>query len=163
FTLEIIADGNRTIVKINDRVTVDYRDREARFARGAIALVPLAKASTRIEYKNIKIKELTPWIALFDGRNMSGWNEMADSPHFWTIREGLLIGQCAKGFDHLFSASDHWDNFHLVMEAKITGGEKGGTTGALGFRARSGPGRLADGYLAYVNLWSRLTTGTLFK
>ena len=45
----------------------------------------------------------------------------------------------------------------------IPGGEKGSATGGLGFRAQNGPTRLPDGYLAYVNLWSRLTTGTLFK
>src|SRR5439155_14158588 len=42
FTQEIVADGNRIIVKINDRVVVDYRDREARFTRGAIVLLPIA-------------------------------------------------------------------------------------------------------------------------
>src|SRR5262249_50705935 len=61
------------------------------------------------------------------------------------------------------SDSDHWDNFHLVLEASISGGAKGTALGAVSFRAAPRSARLPDGYMAHVNIWKEFATGTLFR
>jgi serine/threonine protein kinase len=57
FTLEMIAQGDRVIVKVNGRTTADYTDRLHRFASGHIALQQLGP-QTVVEFRKIELKEL---------------------------------------------------------------------------------------------------------
>jgi len=56
-TLEMIAQDNRIIVKVNGRTTADYTDRKHRFASGHIALQQ-HDPQTVVEFRKIEIKEL---------------------------------------------------------------------------------------------------------
>jgi hypothetical protein len=61
FTLEVIAEGNRVVVKVNGQTTADYTDSERRFARGHITLFPVNREQDphyRLEFRKIEIKEL---------------------------------------------------------------------------------------------------------
>jgi hypothetical protein len=57
FTMEVTAQGNHIVVKVNGKTTVDYPDEERRFASGHIALQQLTPA-TVVEFRKIEIKEL---------------------------------------------------------------------------------------------------------
>jgi len=57
FTLEMIARGNRIIVKVNGRTTADYTDRKHRYASGHIVLQQQTP-QTVVEFRKIEIKEL---------------------------------------------------------------------------------------------------------
>ncbi|HTU88796.1 MAG TPA: family 16 glycoside hydrolase, partial [Gemmataceae bacterium] len=59
FWMEAIAQGDRIIVKVNDKTTADYQDKKQRFTSGYIALEQFG-AGTKIEFRTIKIKELVP-------------------------------------------------------------------------------------------------------
>jgi formylglycine-generating enzyme required for sulfatase activity len=56
FTLEVIAEGNHFVVKINGQTTADYTDENRLFATGHIALQKTLQ--TVAEFRKIEIKEL---------------------------------------------------------------------------------------------------------
>ena len=56
-TLELIAEGNHLVVKVNGRTTADYIDPKRRFSKGHITLQQ-HDAKTVIGFRKIEIKEL---------------------------------------------------------------------------------------------------------
>ena len=59
FTQEVIANGNRIIIKVNGKTTVDYVDEDKKYSRGQLALQVL-EAATVVHFKRVEIKELPP-------------------------------------------------------------------------------------------------------
>jgi tRNA A-37 threonylcarbamoyl transferase component Bud32 len=57
FTMEVIAQGNHIIIKVNDKKYVDFPDEKRRFARGHLALQQ-HDPRTVAEFRTIEIKEL---------------------------------------------------------------------------------------------------------
>lgn len=57
FTLDLIVDGNRVVIKVNDKVTTDYRDEKRRFTSGNIAL-QVYNQGAQIEFRKIEIQSL---------------------------------------------------------------------------------------------------------
>jgi serine/threonine protein kinase len=56
-TLEVIARENHLVIKVNDKTTADYNDRERFFSSGHIALQQNGPQTT-VEFRKIEIKEL---------------------------------------------------------------------------------------------------------
>jgi hypothetical protein len=59
FTMEVIAEGNHLVIKVNGRTTADYTDKKRRFTSGHIALQQIIP-QTVVEFRKIEIKELPP-------------------------------------------------------------------------------------------------------
>src|SRR5262249_23685999 len=59
FTMEIIAQGERYLVKVNDQITADYRDPDHQFSTGRLAL-QVFNANTIVQFRKIEVKELPP-------------------------------------------------------------------------------------------------------
>ena len=59
FTMEVLAEGNRIRIIVNDKQTVDFTDEKGRFTSGHIALQQ-ARAATVVEFQKIEIRELSP-------------------------------------------------------------------------------------------------------
>ena len=57
WTQHIIADGNHIIVKVNDKVVVDYLDHKNTFQKGYLALQQHNKGSV-VEYKDLMMRQL---------------------------------------------------------------------------------------------------------
>ncbi len=55
FTLEVLADGNHIVIKVEGRVTADYIDTERRFTRGRLALQQ-HDPQTVVKFHKIEIK-----------------------------------------------------------------------------------------------------------
>jgi hypothetical protein len=55
FVLEVIASGNRIVVKVDGKVTADYVDENPRFLKGRIALQH-HDAATSIEFRKIEVR-----------------------------------------------------------------------------------------------------------
>src|SRR5206468_1279154 len=76
FTLEVIAEGNRIIVKVDGKITANYLDEQRRFAKGHIALQQL-NAQTVAEFRKVELKEDPAKppnaISLFNGNDLTGW------------------------------------------------------------------------------------------
>ncbi|CAN5153252.1 hypothetical protein BH11PLA2_BH11PLA2_47090 [soil metagenome] len=58
------------------------------------------------------------WVQLFNGRDLTGWNSVPQSPGDWKVENGVLIG---RGPDQAYLFSDRGDyrDFHLRAEARI--------------------------------------------
>jgi serine/threonine protein kinase/formylglycine-generating enzyme required for sulfatase activity len=59
FSEEIIAQGERIILKVNGVTTTDFRDPERKFIKGHIAL-QVIKDTGSVQFRKIEIKELAP-------------------------------------------------------------------------------------------------------
>jgi Domain of Unknown Function (DUF1080) len=59
FTLEVHAQGNHIVVKVNGKTTADYTDTASRFSRGTIAL-QVYSPQTVAEFSKIEVKRLPP-------------------------------------------------------------------------------------------------------
>jgi hypothetical protein len=59
FTMEVIAEGNHIVIKVNGQTTADYTETKRPLTGGHLALQQLGPA-TVVEFRNIEIKELPP-------------------------------------------------------------------------------------------------------
>jgi serine/threonine protein kinase len=57
FTLDVIAQGNHLVIKVNDKTTVDFVDESNAYTRGRFALQHHDRR-TEVEFRKIEIKEL---------------------------------------------------------------------------------------------------------
>ncbi len=74
------------------------------------------------------------WVALFNGKDLTGWKTHPSQPGNWRVKKGILIG--AGATSHLYSVRDDYKDFHLRVEARIN---DGGNSGVF-FRSQFGPG-----------------------
>src|SRR5262249_14304486 len=123
FILEVIAEGNRIVIKVNGRTTVDFVDEKSTYTSGHFAL-QVGNSRTVIEFRKVEVKELPAprkqageFQRLFNGKDLAGWKTHPDSPGDWRVEDGVLIGKGPPGF--LFSERDDFENFHLRVEARI--------------------------------------------
>ena len=96
------------------------------------------------------------WIALMDGKSLSGW--MTFDPHAWSINdEGLLVGRGARS--HLFSPNTYRN---MEFKATVKLNHKGNS--GMYFRAQLGEG-WPKGYEAQVENTSSdpQRTGSLYN
>jgi HEAT repeat protein len=84
------------------------------------------------------------FVALFNGRDLTGWEPHPSDKARWEVKDGVLIGGGGAGC--LFSKHDDYENFDFLIEAKIN---EGGNSGQY-FRARFGPA-YPQGYEAQIN------------
>ncbi|HTL56211.1 MAG TPA: family 16 glycoside hydrolase [Candidatus Limnocylindrales bacterium] len=97
------------------------------------------------------------WIALFDGRTLSGWT--APDPSRWEIKNGMLVGSGTRS--HLFSPYTY-TNLEFRAEVKVGDGGNGG----MFFRAAYHRGWGNLGYEAQLANnppdWEQQKTGSLY-
>jgi uncharacterized protein (TIGR03067 family) len=60
FTLEVIAQGNRTVIKVDGKTAVDFVDEAARYKKGHFALQVERPPGTIVQFRKIEVKELYP-------------------------------------------------------------------------------------------------------
>lgn len=159
---EILADGRHIRVTLNGQVIVDANLdhitdpavlKKHPGLQRAIGHIGFLGHSSRIEFRNIRIKELRTdnvpppgYVALFNGKDLSGWKGLVLSPPkraamtpqelaeaqeaadermraHWTVEDGVLLFD-GKG-DSLCTARDYRD-FDMVVDWKI---EAGGDSG----------------------------------
>jgi hypothetical protein len=96
-------------------------------------------------------------VALFNGRDLTGWKTHPDDKAKWEVKDGILTGTGPVG--HLFSERGDYENFRYRVEARIN---DGGNSGQY-FRTQFGPG-FPKGYEAQINATHRdpIKTGSLY-
>lgn len=85
------------------------------------------------------------WIALFNGKDLTGWKAHPSEPGDWSVVDGCIVGKGAKR-SHLFTEKGDYANFHYKVVAKIS--DKGNS--GQYFRTQFGPG-YPKGYEAQIN------------
>ncbi len=120
FTLEIIANGNRIISKVNGTQTADCDDPLGKYDVGHIAL-QIYSPQTMVQFRKIEIKELPPdepgWVQLFNGKDLTGWK--VPSTNTWEVADGAIVGRYTGSLVPLVSDREFSENFHLRCETKF--------------------------------------------
>jgi hypothetical protein len=158
FTLEVIAQSNHIVVKVDDRKTADYIDERGLLTSGHIALQQW-KPETIVEFRKIEINELPPssstvdtetrratptvgktdaprtddtFHSLFNGRDLSGWHVEGGDAADWRVEEGVIVarGQGFQTRSYLLTDREYAD-FAMRLEFNL---EKGSGSG-VGARA----------------------------
>ena len=98
FTVEVIAEDKRIIVKIDGKTTADYTDNMRRFTSGHIVLQQ-HNPQTVAEFRKIEIKELPApkpateekgFVPLFNGKDLIGWKTHPTQRGNWCVEKGVL-------------------------------------------------------------------------
>lgn len=58
FSLEVIARGKHTVIKVNDQTVVDYVDPKSTYTRGHFALQQQHDPNTVVQFRKIEVKLL---------------------------------------------------------------------------------------------------------
>ncbi len=170
FTLDFIAQGKRLIVKVNDKETADFVDEENLFKSGHLAL--RQGAGSKLEVRKIELQELRPvvvvvkapdpepqpakgeFVALFNGKDLTGWQAHAKRPGNWRVENGILIGSAPIG-GSLYSTRGDYQDFHLRAEVRIN--DKG--FGRIFGRAAYDPTKIPFKVLGYEVLINQRPLG----
>jgi hypothetical protein len=59
------------------------------------------------------------WKKLFNGKDLTGWKTHPDTPGDWKVGGGILTGKGPTP-SYLFSERDDYENFHLLVEARVS-------------------------------------------
>ncbi len=105
------------------------------------------------------------FVALFNGKDLTGWKAHPAAPGHWEVKDGILIGSDRRGV--LFSERGDFSNFHLRIEARINSRGDSGIFLRTGFGIRQGKEEwqvaLPGGYEVDINktTYSRKTGSVL--
>ncbi|HUQ70166.1 MAG TPA: DUF1080 domain-containing protein [Planctomycetaceae bacterium] len=121
----------------------------SRLVFGAAAL--LLSAATQV------MADDAPWISLFDGHSLDGWEKVGQDASVWEVKEGALSGSGPASM--LVCTKGPYKNFRYRAEIKINDGGNSG----LYFRTARKPG-FTDGYEAQVDSTHKdpIRTGSLY-
>src|SRR5687767_3209889 len=98
-----------------------------RFVLGAAAMICLLSAS-------LAMADDAPWISLFDGKSLEGWEKVGQEASVWEVKEGALCGSGPASM--LVCTKGPYKNFRYRAEIKINDGGNSG----LYFRTAPKPG-----------------------
>jgi hypothetical protein len=79
------------------------------------------------------------FVALFDGKDLSGWKTYPNQANNWRVQDGVLVGE-GPGGSVLFTERGDFENFVLRAEVRLNAG---GDSGLI-FRSRFGPGTIPE-------------------
>ena len=65
-----------------------------------------------------------PFVQLFNGRNLDGWEKLPNDSSVWKVENGILLGSGSTGY--LFSSRTDYGDFTLRAEVRLSGSENGG-------------------------------------
>lgn len=147
FILEVIANENQFITKVNGQETVNCRDSASRYATGHLAL-SLVDSQAVVQFRKIEIKELPPpvpsappapqpqfyttdeWIDVLPliDPSLDKWNMRLTGKNDWRIEQGeLLVGSADDKPCKLLLPldSDFFPSFECELEVTRRAGDHG--------------------------------------
>jgi hypothetical protein len=141
-TFEILADGDRLVVKLNGKPAVAARDR--RYARGPVALQYNGEGMVR--FRNVKLKPIALQ-SVFNGKDLTGWKAIPDRKSVFSVTpEGYL--NVKNGNGDLQSTTQYGD---FILQLDIISNGMNLNSGIF-FRAT--PGEFWSGYESQIrNQW----------
>lgn len=117
FTQEVIAQGNRIIIKVNGKVVTDYVDVQSTYRKGRLAL-QLWDPPTVVHFRQVKIKELKAddvgFAPLFNGKDLTGWVNTKGQPARWVVRDGYM--EVVPGTGNIMTTAKFGPAFDLHVE-----------------------------------------------
>lgn len=128
YTHYIMVEGKHVVVKLNDKVVVDYTEPEPldrrgpKLSSGTFALQGHDPGSI-VHFKNIMVKPLPDddggSVSLFNGKNLDGWRQINGTAKY-EVQDGTIVGTTAKGSPNSFLCTEkHYSDFELEFEVKV--------------------------------------------
>ncbi|QEL14740.1 protein kinase domain-containing protein [Limnoglobus roseus] len=121
-TYDVILEGNRLRVDVDGVLTTEYTD--AGLWAQPLGLALHIPGDSSVKVQSLEIKELpkqpTGFVELFNGRDLSGWEQLGNKTGTWTVVNGTLVGSwpttgIGMGGSVLKLTSNIYRNFHLRL------------------------------------------------
>jgi hypothetical protein len=172
FTQEVIAQGNRLVIKVNGKPVTEYVDKANRHSAGHLAL-QVFDPQTVVEFRQVKIKELkgtattlpAGFTPIFNGQNLAGWtafdrdgNTLPAEASPWKADGGHLVFSFLEerneqtSIIHAGQFADFRVRFDFQLDDKTKAGVR--IRGAMGKSKEVGSGMVRIG-----NIFPNLRTG----
>jgi hypothetical protein len=141
-TVEMRAEGDRIVVRMNGRETVNARD--ATRNRGTVALQCFGEGT--VKFRNIRLRPLGLQ-RIFNGRDLGGWKAIPGRPSVYSVTsEGALNVKNGPGD---LQSDTIWGDFAFQLEIFVNG-----THLNSGVFFRGDPGQFWSGYESQIrNQW----------
>jgi len=126
-TLRILAVGPSVTVTLNDVLVVD--DYRGSWGSDRMDPIVLEAGEGAAAFRNIFIREIPRPRALFagplfNGRDLSGWEQVGGQAAAWQVAEGILYTEGAGG--GWLSSAREYGNFRLELEFRVPEGGNSG-------------------------------------
>ncbi|MDB5351821.1 MAG: hypothetical protein JWN86_3068 [Planctomycetota bacterium] len=147
YTLEIHAIGNRITTYVNDEKVGEFLD-DSGAKSGAIAI--RTHGAQPIRCKEIAIAEVpdpagrpTGFVPLFNGRDLSGWDDKLFNGSQWKVEDGAVagMGTADNGLAWLSTVRNDFADFRLRVRVF-----NGGSTGGVAIRRSLRKDNATSGY-----------------
>jgi hypothetical protein len=132
FTLEVIAEGEHLVIRVNDKKVVDVI--AATYRKGHFALQQ-HDPGTVVEFRKIEIKELAATASLpeplkpvateassfFNGKDLTGWEGL---PHYWSVKDGAIVGSTYPDgitYNTFLCSKKKYKDFELSFQVRLRG------------------------------------------
>jgi len=138
-TFEVTAGGGHFLVKLGDRLVLDYTDPKP-LGRGYIGL---QLNQGKVEFRNVKLKPLG-MKSLFNGKDLSGWKTYPDMQSTFSVTPEQWLH--VTGGPGQLETTGQYADFTLQLEAFVNGA---GINSGVFFR--SIPGDRMNGYESQIH------------
>jgi serine/threonine protein kinase/formylglycine-generating enzyme required for sulfatase activity len=137
FTMDVIAQGNHIVIKINGEVTTDFTDKENTYRKGHFALQTMSdtvtNVTTVVRFRKVEVKELPPptpddqgFVRLFNGKDLDGWLIDGGDGKQWSVDAGTIVGRSANsGTRSYVLTKKEYADFVLRFDYKVEAGHHG--------------------------------------
>ena len=113
-TLEMEAEGDHFVVKLDGKKILDARDSKSRVGHVGLQY----NKDNKVEFRNIKLKPLG-LKPIFNGKDLAGWKTTnapkADQPPVWSVKDGAI--HVEKGPGQL-ETEGVWDDLVLQLDVR---------------------------------------------
>src|SRR5262249_24585452 len=125
--MEIDVQGHRQRVWINGQQILDF-DREE-LSKDPRAMPGLARREGAVGFQGqtgtLRLRKIAvrpyksgnDWLALFNGKDLTGWKTLPQDKARWEVKDGILTSAGPVG--HLYTDRADFTNFHFLAEARI--------------------------------------------
>jgi hypothetical protein len=141
-TFRIIMIGEIVTVYLNNKLVVDHVVMENYWERKKpiypSGQIELQSHGSKLQFRNIFIRELPAGTPLFNGKDLGGWEIMSNAQDSWKAEGGVL--KCTGKGGGWISTAKEYDNFELSLEYKVP---PGGNSGVFVRCPRQGDGAYA--------------------
>ncbi|MDX9972440.1 MAG: DUF1080 domain-containing protein [FCB group bacterium] len=124
-TFRIIMINDRVTVYLNDKLVVNNTQLENYWSRGNPILdcgpIYLQNHGNHLWFDNIYIREIPRgegWVDLFNGKDLTGWEQVGGSRQAWKAENGILSTTPGEGGGWLSTAKEYSD-FELEAEFRV--------------------------------------------
>jgi formylglycine-generating enzyme required for sulfatase activity/serine/threonine protein kinase len=101
------------------------------------------------------------FVALFNGKDLTGWKTHPSQPGNWRVENGILIGS-GSSLSHLYTERDDLGDFHLRVKARINNHGSGGVCFRTQYEDPSKTQGFPHGFGAQISSARSPHTGSLW-